>query len=1035
MRFIILLLLLTVMALGAKASPEPGLLFNSNFDGFTVKANYAAGNPNCKSRGFANPDLQLRMFPGVQRKGNALLMDNREECNYDMYRNLDPRQGTVSFWISPQNYNMGKDGFQIFFNAQQPDFRLLIYKYGRPCEIDVMIQKGISGKKGTVSTVAGGRITASDWKPGSWHQIVVVWNSQGIKVYFDGKLAPAYTSPKPGESASYPERKFTKEISFPETASQGGVIQLQQLGWHLEQDHKTAFDELKIYNRCLSEAEISESYQKYFPQKVEETPPVLIIPRTSSGISLDGKLDSAEWNDAARVPLLKAYKGANHQYPSDTWMSIKSDKDNLYLGFSTDRPPRRSTISKTDGNVYSDDCFEFHIIDTAKNNLWFCVNSRGVIFDAKNNDRNWNSGITTGAMVQPNGNWSVELKIPLAALGSPAPGTAMIANFWTLNFGNPPHYYWSWYGAPEFTEPLGKIVFSDRPDRVRIERLGNIYGGKLDLMLEAQTPVTARITDLAGNPIHTTEMVTGKPWQLTLPAGYQKLQLEQRGNGKLPAFRYELTYNVNQPLELAFANYPSQQYLEVTVDLNNSGSKALSALEQKKGTGTVELLEPTGKVISKIAFRPTIISKVKLPLKQMPKPGTCQIKAIINIAGKTLKRSMPFRIPNMEPYKLKIADDHDVPDPWTPVKQLQPGVFSVLDRTYRFAKGPFPAQIISRGSELLTVSPELLLNGKPVSWSNFKMAEAFDDYVVLTGHGRTGTVSFVWRGELWFDGLYKLDFSLVPDQITPIDSLTLSWRMPAEFGKYFLGRKTAALHIPWVNNQIKYGLDLRTSLWLTGDEKGFLWQPLTNANWVSGSASPFVLTRDAREITVTCNLIAKPVKLGRKAQYSLAMMGTPARRTPKDFRNFNYAGWGNAPGENYQILNWGGSDDKVQPDDILGWISHIPRDPAAFKKSYAEWRGKKIVPVPYGQPGFLCSFDPEFDYFLKEWIRIPNQTWNCIKDGVSFSTQACCGRMIADLTTYRLNKLMKDVPEMGRHVLRYLWRRGLYEPESRTWRH
>src|ERR1035437_8054922 len=105
-KFIDILLVLwvaTILCRGEESGKDPSLLFEANYNSWNVTANYAKGDKHCLS--FDNPDLQLRMFAGLKDSG-ALKISNREYCEYRMTNNFDPRQGTVSLWVAPQNWQV-----------------------------------------------------------------------------------------------------------------------------------------------------------------------------------------------------------------------------------------------------------------------------------------------------------------------------------------------------------------------------------------------------------------------------------------------------------------------------------------------------------------------------------------------------------------------------------------------------------------------------------------------------------------------------------------------------------------------------------------------------------------------------------------------------------------------------------------------------------------------------------------------------------------------------------------------------------------
>lgn len=603
----LLLCICAVFPVFAEEAPEPGLLFHTTFDSYNVTADFSKGNP--KSTSFKNPDLQLRMFPGIKGEGNSLRLQN-EFCAWRMPGNFNTAQGTVSVWVSPQTWKVTEKKYQIFFEAKQNDFRLILYKYSDPPYLTAYLQ---SGKK---NYAVNARALDADWTTGRWHNLTAVWNKDELKLYVDGRL-PARYSP-PGVMPAYPDMKFGKSPDFPPPA-ENGFIALGNLfnGFRVDKKDATALDELKIYDRCLSPLEIRTEYEKYFPSGFGLTaiPPVMTIPKTADAPVVDGTINEDEWKNAVKVPLLKAYRTENHLAPSKTWLRMKTDDRNLYLGFSTDLKNTRRNFTRNDQNIYNDDIFEFFMEDAQKQELWFCVNGNGALFDAKNGDRSWNSGAVSKAKINETQGWSAELAIPLSALGNPKAGESRHANFWTLNFAKMPHCYWSWHGSPEIKTGNGRILFSDSDEFTGIEHLGNIYSGQLELLVNGngKTPVTA-LYETEDKTVRFDGNVANRKWKTSLPVGKQRIYVEQKDAKGNPRFVYEFFYSVNFPVTLAYQAYPLRKFIEVKVDINNAGSAILKQIGQLKGT--LELVSPAGKPVSRKNFSPQSIATVSLPLTE-----------------------------------------------------------------------------------------------------------------------------------------------------------------------------------------------------------------------------------------------------------------------------------------------------------------------------------------------------------------------------------------------------------------------------------
>ena len=226
---------------------DPALIFSADFDNYSAKASHAAGK--FENSGIKQ-DLSLRMFPGVAGKGNAVNLKANERITYSAYKNFDPRQGTVSFWLSPQAWNYDKKGLASFFETRFGEYYFGIYeenKYGTFSFV-------ICTFKPKYREIGQVRFTMSKkaWAMKRWHKIDAVWNNKMMALYLDGGLV------KPLPYTKNP-CLFSRQVEFPETAPGRWM----QLGWgHKTLQDSTAFDDFKIYNRVLSVAEIKEAYEK-----------------------------------------------------------------------------------------------------------------------------------------------------------------------------------------------------------------------------------------------------------------------------------------------------------------------------------------------------------------------------------------------------------------------------------------------------------------------------------------------------------------------------------------------------------------------------------------------------------------------------------------------------------------------------------------------------------------------------------------------------------------------------------------------------
>jgi len=228
-----------------------GPIFAADFDSFSPRASFAAGDA---AAGGLKTGLEERKFPGVAGKGNAVCLKAAERITWSAHKNFDPRHGTVSFWIAPQEWNYEKKGLTTFFETRFGEYYFAVYEENKYGTFSFVICT-FKPKYREIGQVRF-RMPAKEWKMGVWHKIDAVWDENMMALYFDGALAKTF---------SKNPCRFSAPVRFPGTAPGRWM----QLGWgtRLAVQDTTAFDDLKIYDRVLSADEIKREYEKVFPAK------------------------------------------------------------------------------------------------------------------------------------------------------------------------------------------------------------------------------------------------------------------------------------------------------------------------------------------------------------------------------------------------------------------------------------------------------------------------------------------------------------------------------------------------------------------------------------------------------------------------------------------------------------------------------------------------------------------------------------------------------------------------------------------------
>ena len=995
--------LLSITVLTAEENNDPSLIFQASFDGYTVTAEKSAGYK--KSPNFP-ASLALRMHKGVAGKGNALTLNATETLRYSNYKNHDPKKGTISFWVASLNWKPSEKFFQVFYDASLPNCRFLIYKYAQDSNLRFYIS--LNNKEEYISIP----LKNEDWAPGRWHKIDAVWDETRMALYLDGVLA------KPQIYTRNPI-VFNNPKVYPETR-EGGYMSLGgSKAFRHDPQHTTAFDEFKIYDRLLTPAEIRSNYEKWIPPADEKKRNELPAP-LGKEISVDGVLDKQEWQDAACIPIVNPV--AEAKPGASGILYVKHSGENLLIGAEL-AGGAKSTITGNDlVDIWRDDSFEIHVFTAQKKRYQFIVNPNGAMYDATIATADglyvqsklvpqWQSGAKTATKRMPD-KWTLEISIPRKSIG--AEGNSILINFGCTRYlAHSSHVSWAKNSKTFFDETkYGILHFRGQEKPVRMEKYG-MENGQFQLKLNPE----ARAEIIACDGKRSPRLAGLTEWAMELPLGLYDFC------ASAPSFYYASRITVSQPLEIKFTNYASKRRLDVILDCSSAGIDVNKAIKSGMAEGHVFFVDPDGKSLcsGKVKLNK---SDAKLSLflpQQSLTPGKYSIKAVVKVNGEELiSANKPFRVPDMTPFNAKIAADHSVPAPWTPVKQLDASRFSVWNRVYTFGNGPFPVQVIAGGEKMLAESPVLRLNGSAIKWSPAKISARYDDEIHFTGTGSMAGIHFEWNSVLCFDGLVKIKISMLPaNNGSRISNLKLSWSVPQSMAGVMLD----PLFTPWKNKDgetyrfpYTHGQDF--IIWTVGRDKGFLWwtESLANMNNAPGHKQ-FTISRKGDQVTVNADFISQNVTLNKKADYSMVFMATPGRPLPEKSRDFNPGQiWDVLKHETLKVQYYSLTEKKPLDYATEPWCSLIPLNPEKFGKHIDKLEAQGTRYMPYSQPMMTTSMEDTYDWFLPEWKQIPGIVTGAglhYQSGLYYTNEACCGGTGSDdLYVWNADQLLSKFPKL-----------------------
>jgi Glycoside hydrolase 123, N-terminal domain len=242
------------------------LTFCVTFDKYDVNANLAKGNP--VSTTLKNLNLGLRGTIGFDTR-QAFKPVGNEELKFQINKNVNLREGTITLWLCGKNYAPGApltDGkkrgnialLEMQFENAKNWVNFKLYEYGGTAYFDWRnsLQPLGWGSVGRASAPLTGI------KKDQWFQLALTWTPTHIAIFVNGKLISNNLLPL----------KAAKSLDLkPDSAK--SFLGLRSAFYEDKKIWENAIDDIKIYSRALKPLKIKNNYLKLLksdtPTKIE----------------------------------------------------------------------------------------------------------------------------------------------------------------------------------------------------------------------------------------------------------------------------------------------------------------------------------------------------------------------------------------------------------------------------------------------------------------------------------------------------------------------------------------------------------------------------------------------------------------------------------------------------------------------------------------------------------------------------------------------------------------------------------------------
>ena len=1018
--------LLAVVFLTATAfAAQPKLTLYVPFNG-SADATIAGGNPKST---FGIKDQNAQFADGIS--GNGFLTGgSNQNVRFDAKGNISPDQWTISFWVKGlpgAQWNGGKY-LQGFWELTGDKAEIMwFYRYtSQPTPWLFSRPKTGEGDPHWLS--------APSAPEDQWHFWAFTWRKgSGAYMYLDGRLV--------GQSPCQP----------PDPVN---YIYIGQSANPSEQNK--VIDEFKIYDTAMDSGAIARHYWQEGDFALR---PTLTAAPAQQKITIDGKINPAEWQNAAGFTGLIDTQKWTIEEPQ-TSGKITYDAKNLYVAMHSDNPPEvksdpdnaalRGFVKKDavqhDGDVKDDDNFFVQLMPAGKIYSLF-VNGIDTIYDAisdssKKDAASWESGAQMKSSVGVDG-WSMEAAIPLKSLGV---GAIADNTSWQMNFGR----VWQLLRQrTDLWEPghadFGTVNFASAPDAVvDLQQFQIDADGRVSAALNLFNPGTAtheiNLTLQVGNDVLQDQKVLlqpGKSNVITL-AGLPKssdgpaVDITVASGAKV-LFHQSAPFILEHAGHLALWSYPSRQQIRLGWGVQSgSDPHALNLVAQIK--------DASGKVAQTAAIDhlPALNDSTLIDVKSLPAGNytvEVKVKDGENIVQQQAisydKKPLPSWLGN----QLGISDTP--PPPWTDVTvDKSKDAIGIWGRNYDYAGNLLPAQIINQGKPMLAAPMQLVVNAQ-----SSDAAKASAQWTKTTATRatslRTQTVGAVHvKADSYteFDGMSWIDLTVAPQSKVLLNGLTIDIPLKAEWAKLIKPYHDYQLKNTGLLSEKGWKGDAVEMPWVGNGDGGFQFFQESTASWI-GSKTIEILPAKNGTVIYRVHLVDAPTTLEKPLQFAFGWITSPVKTAPKlhrDWRLFSSGGIVKDAGGNSPMAQYAQFAAKNNPDHQFyfpwwqGWwwlpgnykgnpdlsgLVPVPADPSNDQmNAVRKYFGITFVGAPYGRLTEMGTSNPWFEQFGDEWVPntakfTPDAT---LDPALRITKVSQAARSLRDFYAWGIDKLLNE---------------------------
>ena len=308
-------------------------------------------------------------------------------------------------------------------------------------------------------------------------------------------------------------------------------------------------------------------------------------------------------------------------------------------------------------------------------------------------------------------------------------------------------------------------------------------------------------------------------------------------------------------------------------------------------------------------------------------------------------------------YDSKVGTAERVLPPWTPLsveeddaaEDILPAAktnVSCWGRKYTLGMEPLPEQMMSAGEQLLSAPMRLVgrVNNRNIQWRlNGGVVESESETATtINRKAADSLLTLDTKMTIEFDGLMRLDFSVVPKSSVHIEKLSFEIPLRREQASLVYYYRDRLMKAPGTIPDTGVVRSWNPCIWLGNEDRGLQWFTESDRHWYLGDPNQAVeIVPRGDTVIFRLNLVSKPITLkpgithtGDAApdlKYTFGLQATPTKPVEKDAWDYRTA---TSPwyGKEYALL-----DTKIEGQNGLDFFAQKGVRTLILVTSWTEW--------------------------------------------------------------------------------------------------